>query len=97
MATVLWARVFPWSKEIALSALESGVETLWVPEGCGGKVRELGRVVTVCADEIDELDHAVERIRRDCVFQAAGFCFSVRLGQPQHAEREDHQCRLRRG
>lgn len=50
MATVLWARVFPWSKEIALSALESGVETLWVPEGCGGKARELGRVVTVCAD-----------------------------------------------
>lgn len=50
MAPVLWARIFPWEKEVALSALEAGVETLWVPKGCGGKARELGRVVAVCED-----------------------------------------------
>jgi 3-dehydroquinate synthase II len=46
----LWARVIPWDKEAAVSALESGVEALWVPDGCAGLARELGRVVAVCGD-----------------------------------------------
>lgn len=50
MAPVLWARVIPWDKEIAVAALESGVETLWIPDGCTGRAQELGRVRTVCAE-----------------------------------------------
>lgn len=50
MAPVLWARVIPWDKEMAVAALESGVETLWVPDGSLGSAQELGRVRTVCAD-----------------------------------------------
>ncbi|MGE5247998.1 MAG: 3-dehydroquinate synthase II [Verrucomicrobiota bacterium] len=46
----LWARIVPWDKEAAVSALESGVEALWVPDGCGELARELGRVVAVCAE-----------------------------------------------
>jgi len=46
----LWARVIPWDKEVAVSALESGVEALWVPDGCADLARELGRVVTVCGE-----------------------------------------------
>jgi 3-dehydroquinate synthase II len=46
----LWARVIPWDKEVAVSALESGVGALWVPDGFAAKARELGRVVAVCAD-----------------------------------------------
>ncbi len=46
----LWARVIPWDKEVAVAALESGVEALWVPDGCAGNARELGRVVAVCAE-----------------------------------------------
>src|SRR3970282_2206614 len=47
MAPVLWARVIPWEKDVAIAALESGVETLWVPDGFGGKVRGLGRGMAV--------------------------------------------------
>lgn len=50
MAPVLWARVVPWDKEIAVAAIESGVTTLWVPDGCLAKARELGRVVGACAE-----------------------------------------------
>lgn len=50
MAPVLWARVIPWDKEIAVAALESGVETLWIPDGCTGRAQELGRVRTACAE-----------------------------------------------
>ncbi|MBI5905055.1 MAG: 3-dehydroquinate synthase II [Deltaproteobacteria bacterium] len=46
----LWARVIPWDKEVAVSALESGVPALWVPDGCASQARALGRVVAVCAD-----------------------------------------------
>ncbi len=50
MAPVLWARVIPWDKEMAVAALESGVDTLWVPDGSADRARELGRVRTVCAE-----------------------------------------------
>jgi 3-dehydroquinate synthase II len=50
MAPVLWARVIPWKKDVAIAALELGVETLWVPDGCSGDARELGRVATVCSE-----------------------------------------------
>lgn len=47
---LLWARVVPWDKEVAIAALECGVETLWVPDGCNERARDLGRVTTVCSD-----------------------------------------------
>lgn len=47
---LLWARVAPWDKEIAIAALESGVATLWVPDGFREKAAELGRVTAVCAE-----------------------------------------------
>ncbi len=50
MGLVLWARVVPWDKEVAVAALESGVDTLWVPEGFRDRAKELGRVATVGPD-----------------------------------------------
>lgn len=50
MAPVLWARVIPWDKEVAVAALESGVDTLWIPDGALEKARDLGRVTVVCAE-----------------------------------------------
>ena len=50
MPPVLWARVIPWDKEVAVAALESGVETLWIPDGRLADARELGRVTGVCAE-----------------------------------------------
>jgi 3-dehydroquinate synthase II len=47
---VLWARIIPWDKETAIAALESGVDTLWIPDGCLDKARELGRIRTACAE-----------------------------------------------
>ncbi len=46
----LIARVFPWDKEVAVAAIESGVEALWVPDGSASSARELGRIVAVCAE-----------------------------------------------
>ncbi len=45
-----WARIVPWNKEAAVSAIESGVEALWLPDGCVEFARALGRVRTVCGD-----------------------------------------------
>ncbi len=49
-ARILWARIDPWDKEMAIAALESGVSTLWLPEGCAPLARELGRVTVVSVD-----------------------------------------------
>jgi len=50
MEPVLWARIVPWDKERVEAALESGIGTLWVPDGCRERTRELGRMETVCAE-----------------------------------------------
>ncbi len=47
---VLWARVFPWDKEMAVAALESGVDALWIPDDALPRAREIGRVTAVCAE-----------------------------------------------
>jgi len=49
-APALWARIVPWEKDVAIAALESGVEILWVPDGCCASARELGRVTAVCSE-----------------------------------------------
>jgi 3-dehydroquinate synthase II len=50
MAPLLWARIIPWDKELAVAAIESGVDTLWIPDGCIERANELGRVRTACAE-----------------------------------------------
>ena len=62
----LWARIVPWDKALAVSALESGVEALWLPDGFAGDARALGRVTTVCSDGDlrEETDFRVTRIER---------------------------------
>ena len=66
MAPVLWARVIPWDKEMAVAALESGVDTLWIPDGSLARARELGRVLAVCAegDLREGRDFRVTRMER---------------------------------
>lgn len=62
----LWARVIPWDKEVAVSALEAGVEALWVPDGCLALARSLGRVTVVCGDGdlCEGIDFRVSRMER---------------------------------
>ncbi len=62
----MWARVIPWDKEAAVSALESGVEALWVPDGCADLARSLGRVTVACGDgDLREgIDFRVTRMER---------------------------------
>jgi len=43
----LWVHVVPYSKEIAIAALESGAEAVVVPDGASGKVRQFGKIKTV--------------------------------------------------
>lgn len=50
MQAKLWARVIPWCKETAVAALEGGADLLWVPDGCAGEARSLGRVAVACAE-----------------------------------------------
>ena len=46
----LWVNVVPYSKEIAIAALESGAEAVVLPEGASAKVREFGKIKTVEKD-----------------------------------------------
>jgi 3-dehydroquinate synthase II len=49
MKTV-WVKAIPWNKEVALAAVESGADALWVPAGMGSEVRKLGVIPTVAED-----------------------------------------------
>jgi 3-dehydroquinate synthase II len=46
----LWVKVIPYSKEIAIAALESGADAVILPDGESGKVRQLGKIKTVEKD-----------------------------------------------
>jgi 3-dehydroquinate synthase II len=46
----VWVKAVPWSKEIALAAMESGADALWVPAGMKSEVRKLGIIPTVAED-----------------------------------------------
>jgi 3-dehydroquinate synthase II len=46
----LWVNVVPYSKEIAIAALESGAEAVILPDGAGEKVRQFGKIKTVAKD-----------------------------------------------
>ncbi len=46
----IWVKIDPWDKEMVTTALEGGAEGIMVPAGCGKKVKELGRVLTIAED-----------------------------------------------
>jgi 3-dehydroquinate synthase II len=46
----VWVKAVPWSKEIALAAVESGADALWVPAGMKSEVRKLGIIPIVAED-----------------------------------------------
>ena len=43
----LWVNVVPYSKEIAIAALESGAEAVVLPDGDSNEVRQFGKIKTV--------------------------------------------------
>jgi 3-dehydroquinate synthase II len=46
----VWVKAMPWNKEVALAALESGADVLWVPAGMKQEVRKLGVIQTLAED-----------------------------------------------
>lgn len=46
----IWVKAVPWKKEIALAAIESGADALWVPSGKGAEVRKIGLIPVVAED-----------------------------------------------
>jgi len=43
----IWVKAVPFKKEIVTTALESGVEAIWIEDGFEDNVRELGRIKTI--------------------------------------------------
>lgn len=48
----IWVNINPWNKDLVTTALEGGADAVMVPAGYSEKVKELGRIQTVC-DEGD--------------------------------------------
>jgi len=46
----IWVKAIPWRKEIALAAVESGANALWIPAGMGSEVKKMGIIATVAED-----------------------------------------------
>jgi len=46
----IWVKAIPWRKEIALAAVESGADALWIPAGMGSEVKKIGIIATVAED-----------------------------------------------
>jgi 3-dehydroquinate synthase II len=46
----IWVKTIPWKKEVAMAALESGADALWVPAGMGSEVKKMGVIPTVAED-----------------------------------------------
>jgi 3-dehydroquinate synthase II len=46
----LWVKVDPWDKKLVTTALESGADAVWVPEGRAAEVRALGLITVVAPD-----------------------------------------------
>ena len=46
----VWVKAVPWNKEVALAAVETGANALWVPAGMKSEVRKLGVIPTVAED-----------------------------------------------
>ncbi|OGP66543.1 MAG: 3-dehydroquinate synthase [Deltaproteobacteria bacterium RBG_13_47_9] len=48
----IWVKAVPWNKDVALAALESGADALWIPAGMGSEVKKMG-VIPVIAEDGD--------------------------------------------
>ena len=46
----LWVRVDPWDKKLVTTALESGADAVWVPQGRTEEVKALGLITVVAPD-----------------------------------------------
>ncbi len=46
----IWVKVDPWEKKLVTTALESGADALWVPEGRAPEVKALGLVQVIAPD-----------------------------------------------
>lgn len=46
----VWVKAVPWRKEIALAAIETGADALWVPPGMGSEVKKMGIIPIVAED-----------------------------------------------
>ncbi len=46
----VWVKAVPWSKEVALAAVECGADALWVPPGWISDVRKMGVIPIVAED-----------------------------------------------
>ena len=46
----IWVKAIPWKKEIAMAAIESGADALWVPPGMGSEVKKMGLIPVVAED-----------------------------------------------
>jgi 3-dehydroquinate synthase II len=46
----VWVKALPWSKEVALAAVECGADALWVPPGRVSDVRKMGVIPIVAED-----------------------------------------------
>jgi 3-dehydroquinate synthase II len=46
----IWVKAIPWIREVALAAVESGADALWVPPGKASEVRKMGIIPTVAED-----------------------------------------------
>ena len=45
-----WVHISPWDKELAVAAIESGADAIWLDKGCSPRVKALGRITTVAED-----------------------------------------------
>lgn len=46
----IWVKSIPFNKQVVTTALESGVEAVWVEDGFEDKVKELGKIKTISKD-----------------------------------------------
>jgi len=46
----IWVKAVPWKREIALAAIETGADALWIPSGMGSEVKKMGIIPTVAED-----------------------------------------------
>ncbi len=46
----LWVKIDPWNQEMVTTAIESGADAVWVPEGYADRVKALGRIATIAPD-----------------------------------------------
>jgi 3-dehydroquinate synthase II len=46
----VWVKTVPWSKEIAVAAMECGADALWIPTGMRAEVKKMGIIPIIAED-----------------------------------------------